>query len=336
MIDACAGIGSFGEAAKRAGIRVDCHIEIDPYRQRVLRKNSDALILGDMYEVKSVDPANIVAGGTPCQDLSNAGKRKGLDGEQSRLFYEWLRIIDIAQPSWVVWENVPGALSSNEGRDFATVLFQLAKRGFRLAWRVLDAQYYGVPQRRRRVFVVGHLGDGRAAEVLFEQESLPGNLNTRPVAWKENSRVIGTLTKSASGTARTGNGNELDMLAYNEYQFGDYRKENIAATLTQTQAKRYTNIAIAMNPHDGLGQRVFRESGVSGALMAQRHGTAESVFTNNLVRRLTPLECTRLQGFPDDWFDGLGLSDTKIYEMTGDSIALPVAEWIMKRIAERI
>jgi DNA (cytosine-5)-methyltransferase 1 len=129
-------------------------------------------ITGDEY-----GPIDLLVGGTPCQSFSVAGLRKGLDDARGSLALEYLRLVDRTQPRWIVWENVPGVLSSNKGRDFGSFLGALVELGYGFAYRVLDAQYFGVAQRRRRVFVVGYLGDWRpAASVLFERESLSGNL----------------------------------------------------------------------------------------------------------------------------------------------------------------
>lgn len=134
---------------------------------------------------------DLICGGFPCQNLSVAGKREGLAGERSGLWFEYLRILDETRPEWVVIENVPGLLSSNGGRDFAVVLRGLVELRYRCAWRVLDAQHWGVPQRRRRVFIVGHLGaSGRAAEVLFESEGVPGDTETGGKAGEDVAGVV--------------------------------------------------------------------------------------------------------------------------------------------------
>jgi DNA (cytosine-5)-methyltransferase 1 len=188
VLDICAGIGSFSKAADAAGLHTVAQIEIDPYRQSVLGKHfPHTQKLHDIYEVSADDidkPVDLICGGTPCQDLSIAGRGAGLVGEKSKLWFEYLRLVTDLKPQWVVWENVPNALSANGGRDFLTILRGLDECGYRLAWRILDAAYCGVPQRRRRVFLVGHLTDGRAAQVLFERESLPGNSKTRPPTWE--------------------------------------------------------------------------------------------------------------------------------------------------------
>ena len=133
---------------------------------------------GDMTKFKEWPDANInvLVGGTPCQSFSVAGLRKGLDDPRGNLMLTYLAIADKYRPEWLVWENVPGVLSSNGGRDFASLLRGMAELGYGFSYRILDAQYFGVAQRRRRVFVVGYLGDWhRAAAVLFERESLCGN-----------------------------------------------------------------------------------------------------------------------------------------------------------------
>ena len=153
-----AGISGFGQGFARVGIKTVWHVEIDDKCRVILGHHyPDTLLLDDVKECgkHNLPPVDVISFGTPCQDLSVAGKRKGLKGERSGLFFEGIRIVDELQPAFAVWENVPGAFSSNSGRDFASVLAAFRECGARdIAWRVLDAQYFGVAQRRRRVFVV--------------------------------------------------------------------------------------------------------------------------------------------------------------------------------------
>lgn len=229
-----------------------------------------------------------------------------MDGERSGLAREFLRIISEARPAWVVWENVPGVLSSNGGRDFAMFLSALATLGYCCAWRVLDAQHFGLAQRRKRAFVVGHSGpDWRhPASVLFEHPSLdgfvaegrhprqndPGDAAHNPILdpagvsseFSERSdveRVIGTLTCDVS----TG--------APNNYVY-EAASCPPAPCLT-TRPNNY----------------IFEYAG--------------------RVRKLLPVECARLMGFPDDWLWG---SDRAQYRGYGNSIAVPVLRWIGERI----
>jgi DNA (cytosine-5)-methyltransferase 1 len=143
---------------------------------------------GDFTRIgkQDVGTIDLLAGGTPCQSFSIAGLRAGLDDPRGNLTIEFARLADRLRPTWLVWENVPGVLSIDDGRTFGAFLGMLVQLGYGLAWRVLDAQYFGVPQRRRRVFVVGHLGDWRAAAaVLLEQSSLSGHPPPRREARKD-------------------------------------------------------------------------------------------------------------------------------------------------------
>ena len=164
-----AGVGGFDLALQRNGVEVVASVEIDKKAQEVLRRRfPNSTIFGDITEVTGeqlisagFNPDNgIITGGFPCQDLSVAGKRAGLAGKRSGLFWEICRLLDETGAQNFILENVPGLLSSNNGRDMAAVLEALVQRGYRVGWRVLDAQYFGVPQRRKRVFIVGCLGDG--------------------------------------------------------------------------------------------------------------------------------------------------------------------------------
>lgn len=185
-----AGVGGFDLALERSGVKVVAAVEIDPKARAVLaRRFPDSTLFSDVTDVTAdelrnagfVSDRGIITGGFPCQDLSVAGRRAGLAGSRSGLFWEIVRLLDELKPRWFVLENVPGLLSSNGGRDMGIVLSALGELGYGFAYRVLDAQHFGVPQRRRRVFIVGCFGDrGRAATVLLEPESVRGD---SPQGW---------------------------------------------------------------------------------------------------------------------------------------------------------
>jgi len=172
-----AGVGGFDLALERAGVKVVASVEIDKKAQSVLKKhfpNSTIFddvtgVTGEQLRAAGFEPSTgIITGGFPCQDLSVAGKRAGLAGKRSGLFWEICRILDETRSQTVILENVPGLLSSNQGRDMAVVIEALVERGYRVGWRVLDAQYFGVPQRRKRVFIVATLGkEGRSPEEIL-------------------------------------------------------------------------------------------------------------------------------------------------------------------------
>ena len=179
-----AGVGGFDLAMERNGVNVVAAVEIDKKCQEVLaHRFPSTKLFDDVTTVKGSDligagftpSRGIITGGFPCQDLSVAGKRAGLAGERSGLFWEIARIVDETQTEYFIIENVPGLLSSNNGADFGVVIGTMADLGYSLSWRVLDAQHFGVPQRRRRVFIVGRRSTDRGvAEILFKSEGLRG------------------------------------------------------------------------------------------------------------------------------------------------------------------
>ena len=184
-----AGVGGFDLAMQRNGIVVVAAVEIDDKARAVLaRRFPDTRLFPDVTKVTAHDlrdagfvpDRGIITGGFPCQDLSVAGRRKGLAGERSGLFWHIIRLVDELHPRWIVLENVPGLLSSEGGRDMGIVLGALGDSGYGVAYRVLDAQHFGVPQRRRRVFIVAGRRAGAAdstgpVQVLLEPEGSAGN-----------------------------------------------------------------------------------------------------------------------------------------------------------------
>ena len=175
----CSGIEAATVAWHPLGWKAQFVSEIEPFPRAVLAHHyPETPTHGDFTTIKAGDygPIDLLVGGTPCQSFSIAGLRGGLDDDRGNLALEYLRLADRLRPRWLVWENVPGVLSSNGGKDFGAILGGMVELGYGFAYRVLDAQYFGLAQRRKRVFVVGYLGDWRrAAAVLFERESLCGN-----------------------------------------------------------------------------------------------------------------------------------------------------------------
>lgn len=335
----CSGIEAASVAWMPIGWEPVAFSEIDRFPCAVLRRHfPDVPNLGDMTKITGdmfygSSAIDLLVGGTPCQGFSIAGARNGLRDERSALAWHYVRLVGEIKPRWIVWENVPGVLSANKGADFRTFLQALVECGYSLCWRILDAQYFGVPQRRRRVFVVGHLGGRSAAEVLLEPESVRGDtppcpdkktkntadpaesvarcLHTKPrnrydlETYVLNGHVSGTLCASGAGTSRpSGQGNELSMIANHAITIRGNWQVNMSPTFSTLTSQSYS-----------AGQR----------------GTPKILAIR--PRRLTPLECERLQGFPDYYTALPGASDTARYKALGNSMAVPCMAWIGRRIA---
>ena len=237
-----AGVGGFDLALERVGVKVVASVEIDKKAQSVLKKHfphstifDDVTgVTGEQLRAAGFEPSTgIITGGFPCQDLSVAGKRAGLAGKRSGLFWEICRILDETGSQTVILENVPGLLSSNQGRDMAVVIEALVKRGYRVGWRVLDAQHFGVPQRRRRVFIVGCLGNsGRTPEeILSIRESRAGYFEA------SKQKRESAASKVADGSGNSGKLNRMRA-------FGDYEQDEIASTLKQRDYKDATDLVV--------------------------------------------------------------------------------------------
>lgn len=176
-----AGIGGFDLGLERSGMVIVFHCEIKPFCKKVLRKHwPEVKFIDDINNVEPIDvpESELWSGGFPCQDLSlaNQGKRRGLKGARSGLFYRFAELVEAKLPRWLVIENVPGLLNSHAGRDFQILLHTLDELGYCVSWRVLDAKYFGTPQRRRRVYVVASLGNILSSEILFG----PGEITVAP------------------------------------------------------------------------------------------------------------------------------------------------------------
>jgi DNA (cytosine-5)-methyltransferase 1 len=202
-LSVCSGIEAATVAWHPLGWKAVAYSEIEKFPSEVLAHHyPNTPNVGDMTKFKEWNlesNVDLLVGGTPCQSFSVAGLRKGLDDPRGNLMLTYLAIADKFWPRWLVWENVPGVLSSNGGKDFGTFLGGLGELGYGFAYRILDAQYFGVAQRRRRVFVIGYLGDWRpAAAVLFERHSLSGN----PAPSRQKGQEVAATIAARFGNSR--------------------------------------------------------------------------------------------------------------------------------------
>lgn len=407
--------------------------------------------LGDITKIHGdqIEPVDCITFGSPCQDLSIAGRRAGLAGERSGLFMEAVRIIKEMRsstnglyPTFAVWENVPGALSSNGGEDFRAVLEELARveqpdasiprpsgrggrwskageiagNGWSLAWRQLDAQYWGVPQRRKRIALVADFRGQRATEILFERTGVPGNLDESIKAWEEapgaaGSRIAGNdrpvpilndqgggvigVSYNVTGTLRAAEHGHQPIVFESNAQPVVLESNQAHATATQTgicptlsasmgmgggyipmvterkifdargngdgqivptitgdhenRITDYTAIAIERKTFSEQSFSSYKESDKCSTLKAKAGNIgngSECLIAEKairwIVRRLTPVECERLQGYPagytdiGDWTDSKGkkhkYADSPRYKALGNSIALPQWFWLVQKM----
>ena len=186
------GIGGLELGLERAGMKVLWQSEIDDDARAVLKQHwPDTHCYEDVRDVKSAKSIDVICGGFPCQDYSDAGRRSGLAGDRGALWWEMHRVIAECRPTWVIAENVPGIITSRGGRDFLEIVRSLVQLGYGVTWATLDSQYFGVPQRRRRLFIVGHSGGVARPEILALSEGLFGHSAPGTGSWLCPSGEIG-------------------------------------------------------------------------------------------------------------------------------------------------
>lgn len=374
-----AGAGGMSLGLERAGLKCAWHSEIELRARRILEKNfPNVALYGDVRYLKGEillqdhGKIDLLSGGSPCQDLSIAGKRAGLKGTKSILFNEQMRLWDETRAPLCLWENVGGALSSNKGKDFARVLSAFcggritvprhpksrkripwARSGVCVgstgvaAWRVLDAQFFGVPQRRRRVFILGsRSGEYDPVKILLEPESVYGDFESR----------ISPREKDSATSPRFFEGS---VLAFHHKQDPDAHiispplgitaqgmgvlhtidkqsglcDEDITATL-KTDLSHQMGPVVVNRVSDSAPKLEAISSSLTSRESAGGIGAGaqmQGVFVG-YPRRFLPVECERLMGWPDKWTKFEGASDTPRYILCGNGCVADQAEWIGRRI----
>jgi DNA (cytosine-5)-methyltransferase 1 len=296
------GVGGFELGIESAMPKVECvgFSEIDKHASAVLRyRFPNVKNYGDITQIQwdTVPDFDLLVGGSPCQDLSVAGKRKGIDGSRSGLVWSYVEALNRKKPAYFIWENVKGALSSNNGWDFATILTAFSEAGYSLWWQVLNARDFGVPQNRERVFIVG-TRDGSPREVFFER----GNT--------EESNKIAELTSQVSDSQR------------------------IFSTGGVSPALRSGGGGMGAKTGLYLIARTIRVGG-AGSPHGYKSNW-DSYEIDGKIRRLTPRECERLMSWPDDWTKYgimedkvVEMSDTQRYKMCGNGVVSKVVEAVV-------
>ena len=357
------GAGTMPFAGELCGIETLWSSEIEKFPCAVTEKRFPCVKqLGDVTKINGaeIEPVDIITFGSPCQDLSIAGQRAGLKGERSGLFMEAVRIIkemrnatrngadESVRPRYAVWENVPGAYSSNGGEDFRAVLEELCRvaddevsvprppqgrwggagaimgDGYSVAWRTLDAQFWGVPQRRRRIWLVADFGGRRAAEILFEREGLSRHFAEIRKAWAAPRSEVESGVADASVFA-IGNGQAAGTGLHDTVESLNCMHDAQALiTIDRAAFNQGENAKYDFDVDD---------SGIAQTIVARGPGAVCDIRKLLPIRRFTPTECARLQGMPDWWCADIPHSDTAEHKMWGNGMALPNALYVMEGIA---
>jgi DNA-cytosine methyltransferase len=342
------GVGGLDLGFERAGIKTVSVCEIDPYASSVLAERfPDAPNLGSITEVQAHDipEADIWSGGFPCQDLSVAGKRAGFAGKRSSLAFTFLDLVEQRRPRWLLLENVPGLFTSNKGADFARLLYEMEQLGYSVAWRTLDARYFGVAQRRRRVFIVASLESDRASQVLFECQGCERHPAPRKSSWQgvasgtsDGSRVNhhGAVADQPSAPLNTDGMRAVDGLARGVDNQQIMEKSLTGGGSDSPQSERIWS-EIGTSPTLDTGRavpQVFRKSA-----RVTSSETPETWVDDGLANTLNNFDVGDIRTTHivlggeeiDDEFLPLGL-DSNRYRCCGNGVVANVAEWIGHRI----
>lgn len=345
------GVGGFELAIKDECVGFS---EIDKYAISVYKYHyPNHKNYGDITQIdwSTVPDFDLVVGGSPCQDLSVAGKQQGLNGDRSGLFFEYIRCLEEKQPTNFIWENVKGAFSSNRGWDFTAIQNSFSEAGYDVEWQVLNAKDFGVPQNRERVFVVGHLRGKSRPKVFPISRDNPKTLREITSKLSDAQRVYDPSGLAKSQKALGGGmGAKTGLYAVRKNLGKIEQTKDEALCIDQSYHKGLDNhgqrtaIAIPVITPDRIvkkqnGRRFKTNGDPSFTLNSQdKHG----VFDGIKIRRLTPLECERLMSWPDDWtrwghleVEGgmrVAMSDTQRYKMCGNGVVTDVVRHIINKL----
>lgn len=323
LLDLFSGIGGFHLGLERAGFEVNAfNSEVDKYAIETYKKNfKDSTYVGSVTDVRAEQLPRIdgITFGSPCQDFSLAGKRKGLDGGRSSLILEAIRLIEECRPSFFIWENVKGTFSSNNRRDFAAILQAFANiGGYRLEWQLLNTKWF-LPQNRERIYLVGYLGDGSGGQIFPI-----GKSNSKASKLQRQQADTCTLTARYYGAQATGS--YIVERKLNE----ETKVKQVNPNKESGGKQPYQQNRVGDSLNYSVPNSKTRRGRVGKGLAQTLDTKCEQAVYTNQIRRLTPIECERLQGFPDNWTEGV--SDSQRYKMLGNAVTVDVVQEIGSRL----
>jgi DNA (cytosine-5)-methyltransferase 1 len=363
LLDLFSGIGGFSLGLEQAGFKITRHYysEIDKHAIAIYKyqfKNSTYAGSVTDLDGRTITRPNIITFGSPCQDFSVAGKRAGLEGQRSSLIGQAIRLITECKPNLFIWENVKGVFSSNSGEDFWAVIQALANiGGYRLEWQLLNTAWF-LPQNRERIYLIGHLaeskrGFGQVFPFIECSGANDGNTNTLTGVQKDNLIVCDWRDDEGLRIRDDGNSPTINARA-REDKYGvpmvishyghknkDPQESEISPTLKANSHGHepmtvHNMLPQSGNPRDGGTGHLTKNDGTTYCLDT---GNTNGIEQNRRIRRLTPIECERLQGFPDGWteygnYDGVvkKVANTQRYKTLGNAITVRVMEEIGKKL----
>lgn len=377
FIDICAGIGGFRAGLEKAGLKCIGYVEIDKYARRsyeAMYDTSNEWTALDVQEIRSeeIPRADLWCFGFPCQDISIAGRREGLGGERSGIFYSIIKLLKSKdpedRPEWLLIENVKNLLSINGGRDFTEVLSEISEAGYDCEWEVFNSKDYGVPQNRERVYIIGHLREKGRREVLFRsnetrQSNREGQIKTLVKSTQHFSVVDSEGICPTISACDYKDPQKVAVLLHGKHETEDIISDKgVCKTLKATDYKNPHKVAIPKNEiklrqivrgsqayrvydSHGLGRTISGGAGGLGARTGyyavpkeelSNHGVMICEGAEYNVRKLTPRECFRLQGFTDEQYEKAEPfnSDTQLYKQAGNAVTVNVVEMIGRKICE--
>ena len=361
FLELCAGIGGFRQALENLGCECVGYSEIDKHAIKLYSAwYNDECNFGDItkIEAEKLPDFELLVGGFPCQAFSIAGKRGGFNDTRGTIFFDFARIMKAKKPKFAIFENVKGLLNHDGGKTYETMLRTLDELGYNAQWGILNTKFHGLPQNRERVYIVANLRERSSTKILFER----GNDSADKVERTENG-IIGQFYNRKGKTHQdlgviSSEGHSPALLATTHknpriVKIGDidglntqysrvYDSEGVSATLNAQGGGLGAKTGlykIGTIGNDSLSNRIYSDKGVSATLCAGNNGGGKRVGglynTGDKVRRLTPKECFRLQGFKDEMVElgyKLGISDTQLYKMAGNAVSVPVVEWVAQRV----
>ena len=341
-LDLFSGVGGFSLALQRVvgeeNIGYVGYSDIDKYANQVFKRRfPNAEELGSITDINTdkLPKLDLITFGFPCQDLSIAGKRGGLQANRSGLFFEAMRIVGATKPKYIIFENVKGLFSSNEGQDFDIILRTIAEFGYDGQWQLCNTRWF-LPQNRERIYFVGHIRGRSRPKVFPIGEGINGNRKIKFSRKETNEKQEGVQdTKNRGGRSlpksvkshslfpRSGNPNQGGT--------GHLEKEDGTSYCLDTgnaQAVEIRSAAIRGRENNSSGNLEIRKDDVANCILKDTNSSI--VYKESNIRRLTPIECERLQGFPDNWTEGQ--SDTQRYKQMGNAITVDVPGAIFRKL----